>query len=252
MKAGELELFSTQELIDELLRRTTFQGVVVYAVGGAKDRHGTGSVGSPSATTPTSASRRRAVAQRGQRVYRRPPVTGSWGRTGAAASRPSHSLLARNSLSTGLSVPSGSALRAASSVPRFLTSTFPVRFTSSSSLRTSPETCSVSCTTRLPTANLLGHHGLLGDLDLLFVDRESISSPSQMSPATAHLRRPAMSGRSLHDDFLAAGREPRTDLVSVRTSLWMLTSPVCDRVLLGKQALFLQLDRLTPRPRASP
>lgn len=39
MKAGELELFSTQELIDELLGRTTFQGVVVYALGGAKDRH---------------------------------------------------------------------------------------------------------------------------------------------------------------------------------------------------------------------
>ena len=39
MYVGELELFSTQDLIDELLRRTTFQGVVVHAVGGAKDPH---------------------------------------------------------------------------------------------------------------------------------------------------------------------------------------------------------------------
>ena len=39
MNADELELFSTQELINELLRRTTFQGVIVHAVGGAKSRH---------------------------------------------------------------------------------------------------------------------------------------------------------------------------------------------------------------------
>lgn len=39
MYAGELELFTTQDLIDELLRRTTFQGVVVHATGGAKNRH---------------------------------------------------------------------------------------------------------------------------------------------------------------------------------------------------------------------
>ena len=39
MNAGELELFATQDLINELLRRTTFQGVVIYAVEGAKRRH---------------------------------------------------------------------------------------------------------------------------------------------------------------------------------------------------------------------
>jgi hypothetical protein len=39
MKAGELEMFSTQELVDELLRRTTFQGVIIHAVGGARNRH---------------------------------------------------------------------------------------------------------------------------------------------------------------------------------------------------------------------
>lgn len=38
MNAGELELFSTQELINELLSRTTFQGVVVHAIEEAKDR----------------------------------------------------------------------------------------------------------------------------------------------------------------------------------------------------------------------
>lgn len=32
MHSGELELYSTQHLIDELLRRTTFQGVVVHAL----------------------------------------------------------------------------------------------------------------------------------------------------------------------------------------------------------------------------
>jgi hypothetical protein len=42
MNPLELELFPTQELIDELLRRTTFQGVVVYAVDGAKNRHWSG------------------------------------------------------------------------------------------------------------------------------------------------------------------------------------------------------------------
>ena len=42
MNAGQLELFPTQELIDELLRRSTFQGVVVHAVDGAKSRHWAG------------------------------------------------------------------------------------------------------------------------------------------------------------------------------------------------------------------
>jgi hypothetical protein len=36
---GELELFSTEDLINELMRRTTFQGVVVHARDGAKSRH---------------------------------------------------------------------------------------------------------------------------------------------------------------------------------------------------------------------
>ncbi|QEH36680.1 hypothetical protein OJF2_52650 [Aquisphaera giovannonii] len=36
MSAGELELYSTQDLVDELLRRTTFQGVIVHAKDGAK------------------------------------------------------------------------------------------------------------------------------------------------------------------------------------------------------------------------
>jgi len=39
MKSSELELFATEELIDELLRRTTFQGVIVHALGDAKHRH---------------------------------------------------------------------------------------------------------------------------------------------------------------------------------------------------------------------
>jgi len=39
MNTGELELFATQELVNELLRRTTFQGVIVHAVDGAKSRH---------------------------------------------------------------------------------------------------------------------------------------------------------------------------------------------------------------------
>jgi hypothetical protein len=38
-----LELIATQALIDELLRRTSFQGVVVHAIGGAKTRHWQGS-----------------------------------------------------------------------------------------------------------------------------------------------------------------------------------------------------------------
>ena len=42
MKPGELELFSTEELIDELMRRTTFQGVIVHARDGAKSRHWSG------------------------------------------------------------------------------------------------------------------------------------------------------------------------------------------------------------------
>jgi len=39
MNVDELDLFSTHELIDELLRRTTFQGVIIHAVDGAKNRH---------------------------------------------------------------------------------------------------------------------------------------------------------------------------------------------------------------------
>jgi hypothetical protein len=39
MKPGDLELFSTEELIDELVRRTTFQGVIVHARDGAKSRN---------------------------------------------------------------------------------------------------------------------------------------------------------------------------------------------------------------------
>jgi len=42
MKPGDLELFGTDELIDELLRRTAFQGVIVHARDGAKDRHWNG------------------------------------------------------------------------------------------------------------------------------------------------------------------------------------------------------------------
>jgi len=42
MKPGELELFSSDELIEELLRRTTFQGVVVHSRDGAKSRDWTG------------------------------------------------------------------------------------------------------------------------------------------------------------------------------------------------------------------
>ncbi|MDB5349167.1 MAG: hypothetical protein JWN86_414 [Planctomycetota bacterium] len=39
MNIGELELFSTQDLVNELLRRSTFQGVIVHAVDGAKSPH---------------------------------------------------------------------------------------------------------------------------------------------------------------------------------------------------------------------
>jgi len=42
MNAGELELYATQDLINELLRRTTFQGVIVHAVDGAKSHHWAG------------------------------------------------------------------------------------------------------------------------------------------------------------------------------------------------------------------
>ncbi len=42
MKPGELELFSSEELINELMRRTTFQGVIVHARDGAKSRHWNG------------------------------------------------------------------------------------------------------------------------------------------------------------------------------------------------------------------
>jgi hypothetical protein len=42
MTQGDLELFSTEDLIEELLRRTTFQGVVVHAEGEAKSRHWNG------------------------------------------------------------------------------------------------------------------------------------------------------------------------------------------------------------------
>lgn len=38
MNTSDLELFSTAELIDELLRRTTFQGVIVHSLDEAKTR----------------------------------------------------------------------------------------------------------------------------------------------------------------------------------------------------------------------
>ena len=38
MTPGDLELFRTQDLIDELLRRTTFQGVIVHSRDEAKSR----------------------------------------------------------------------------------------------------------------------------------------------------------------------------------------------------------------------
>jgi hypothetical protein len=42
MTHGDLELFGTDELVEELLRRTTFQGVVVHAQDGAKSRNWSG------------------------------------------------------------------------------------------------------------------------------------------------------------------------------------------------------------------
>jgi hypothetical protein len=42
MTPGDLELFATQELINELLRRASFQGVIVHAQDGAKSRDWTG------------------------------------------------------------------------------------------------------------------------------------------------------------------------------------------------------------------
>ncbi|MBX6315015.1 MAG: hypothetical protein IRY99_19190 [Isosphaeraceae bacterium] len=42
MVPGDLELYSTQELIDELLRRTTFQGVIVRSRDEAKNREWSG------------------------------------------------------------------------------------------------------------------------------------------------------------------------------------------------------------------
>jgi hypothetical protein len=40
---GDLELYSTEELIDELLNRTSFQGVLVHADQGVKKRTWDGS-----------------------------------------------------------------------------------------------------------------------------------------------------------------------------------------------------------------
>lgn len=42
MRHSDLELYGTQELLDEVLRRTTFQGVVVHAEGGIKGREWAG------------------------------------------------------------------------------------------------------------------------------------------------------------------------------------------------------------------
>ena len=42
MTPGDLELFSTQDLIDEVLRRTTFQGVIVHSRDEAKGRDWSG------------------------------------------------------------------------------------------------------------------------------------------------------------------------------------------------------------------
>jgi len=39
MNPADLELFSTADLIDELLRRATFQGVVVHSLDEAKSPH---------------------------------------------------------------------------------------------------------------------------------------------------------------------------------------------------------------------
>jgi hypothetical protein len=42
MKPRDVELFRTDELIDELLRRSTFQGVIIHSRDEAKSRHWTG------------------------------------------------------------------------------------------------------------------------------------------------------------------------------------------------------------------
>ena len=58
---GELELFSTEELIDELMKRTTFQGVIVHARTAPRAGTGPASGSSGSASTRTSAPRRPAA-----------------------------------------------------------------------------------------------------------------------------------------------------------------------------------------------
>ena len=58
---GELELFSTEELIDELMKRTTFQGVIVHARMARRAGTGPASGSSGSASTRTSAPRRPAA-----------------------------------------------------------------------------------------------------------------------------------------------------------------------------------------------
>lgn len=35
---GELELYGTDELVDEIVRRSTFQGIVIYAKDGVRSR----------------------------------------------------------------------------------------------------------------------------------------------------------------------------------------------------------------------
>jgi len=42
MNPGDLELFSSEALVEELLRRTTFQGVIVHSRDEAKSRDWTG------------------------------------------------------------------------------------------------------------------------------------------------------------------------------------------------------------------
>jgi len=42
MNSPDLELFGTQELVEELLRRSTFQGVIIHARDGAKCRNWSG------------------------------------------------------------------------------------------------------------------------------------------------------------------------------------------------------------------
>ncbi len=53
MRSDELELYSTQELIDELMRRTTFQGIVVHSAEEAKRRAGGRNGSSKSTSTAT-------------------------------------------------------------------------------------------------------------------------------------------------------------------------------------------------------